>query len=118
MLQAGNPFKKVLPEMEKITQNLAAEQKADDKRKAWCDSERSKAAADISKAAEEVARLNGELTGWKADIENPETGFVSLIEVAEKEISDQQKAKADLKAQRKSENADYQENVANLVQAV
>jgi len=117
MLQANNPFDVVLKEITKMIDLIAAEETADDDQKSWCDTTRTETDSAITTADTEITRLNGLISGLVDTISNPTTGLEFQISEEETNLQTLRDNAATATATRQAENAAYQKDIANLVDA-
>lgn len=117
MLQANNPFDVVLTEIKKMIDLIAAEETADDDQKSWCDTTRGETDSAISTADGEITRLNSAINGLVDTISNPVTGLEFQIGEEETNLQTLRDNAATATEQRQQENAAYQKDIANLVDA-
>merc|ERR1719333_322310 len=88
MLQAENPFDKVLGEIDKMLELIVAEGKADKEQLDWCNSERESNHADLQEKKDQIETLNTEITDLDTLINDPETGLkVQIAETEEKLVN-------------------------------
>merc|ERR1719398_236959 len=99
-LEVGNPFDKVIEELDAMVELIAKEEKADDEQKAWCDSERE----------DSHEQLSDKTT-------NKETGLKKQLADENTALAENRKEQADTTENRGLENAAYQGNIVNLVNA-
>jgi len=117
MLKANNPFAIVLEEIGKMISLIEEEEVADDKQKAWCDSEREKTNGDISTKTGQLDALQAEIDETTAAIEDPETGLkVSILQSDEAKTTNYENQVSETK-DRTVDNLAYQGNIGNLVEA-
>merc|ERR1719169_412424 len=74
-LEVGNPFDKVIEELDNMVELIAKEEKADDEQKAWCDSEREDNYAQLDDKTTNKESLEGKVVELTDTIENAETGL-------------------------------------------
>jgi hypothetical protein len=117
MLQADNPFAVVLAEIEKMIKLIAAEEKADDEQKSWCDSERTEKDASIVKMEGEITVLLGDIDELTNEINDPTTGLKAQITDTEDALDVNDNSQKTETAERKDANLAYQQDIANLVGA-
>jgi len=117
MLQANNPFDVVLEEIKKMIELIAKEETADDDQKSWCDTTRTETDSAITTAGTEISRLNGLISGLVDTISNPTTGLEFQISEEENNLQTLRDNAATATATRQAENAAYQKDIANLVDA-
>merc|ERR1719199_1147135 len=115
LLQAGNPFDKVLSELDSMVELIAKEEKADDEQKAWCDSEREENHAQLSDKKTNKGSLEGKETDLTNTIEGAETGLKKQLADENQKLNENRKDQADETEDRGLENAAYQANIVNLV---
>merc|ERR1719160_1380050 len=116
-LEVGNPFDKVIEELDAMVELIAKEEKADDEQKAWCDSEREDNHAQLDDKTTNKESLEGKVVELTDTIENAETGLKKSIADETTALAENRKEQADETEDRSLENAAYQANVANLKKA-
>merc|ERR1719409_1021099 len=116
-LEAGNPFDKVLAEITAMVELIAKEEKADDEQKAWCDSEREDNHASLEDKTTNKESLEGKVVELTDTIENAETGLKKQLADENTKLTENRKDQADEIDTRGLENAAYQANIVNLVNA-
>merc|ERR1719409_1468028 len=117
LLEDGNPFNKVTGAVEEMIALIKKEEAQDHEQLDWCNSERE--SNDASK--EQKKDLMDSLEEKKAElvdiIDNEETGLKKLLADEQASLAENQKDQADETEDRAAENAAYQKNVHNLVEA-
>merc|ERR1719217_1293932 len=116
-LEAGNPFDKVMEELDAMIELIAKEEKADDEQKAWCDSEREDNHATLEDKTTNKGSLEGKVVELTDTIENAETGLKKQLADENTKLKENRKDQADEIEDRGLENAAYQANIVNLVNA-
>merc|ERR1719217_1761738 len=116
-LEAGNPFDKVMKELDAMIELIAKEEKADDEQKAWCDSEREDNHATLEDKTTNKGSLEGKVVELTDSIENAETGLKKQLADENTKLTENRKEQADEIEDRGLENAAYQANIVNLVNA-
>merc|ERR1719217_1945012 len=116
-LEAGNPFDKVIAELDAMIELIAKEEKADDEQKAWCDSEREDNHATLEDKTTNKGSLEGKVVELTDTIENAETGLNKQLADENTRLAENRKEQADTTETRGLENAAYQANIVNLVNA-
>merc|ERR1719217_950784 len=116
-LEAGNPFDKVMKELDAMIELIAKEEKADDEQKAWCDSEREDNHAQLDDKTTNKESLEGKVVELTDTIENAETGLKKQLADENTKLTENRKDQADEIETRGLENAAYQANIVNLVNA-
>merc|ERR1719401_1888717 len=91
------------------------EEKADDKKKAWCVKERKDSQDTIKDKSDEITSLDGDITSLTNAIKDPQTGLEAQIANDEESLQKNSEDQTTQTADRKEENAEYQKNIANLV---
>lgn len=117
LLQANNPFSKVLDEIAKMLKVIDEEESADTKQHDWCVDERKTNNDELGKKKTEITSLEGSITSLTDTIEDPVTGL--KVQIAEKEASletNTENKKSETK-DRTEDNLVYQKNIKNLVEA-
>merc|ERR1719240_329008 len=116
-LEVGNPFDKVIEELDSMVELIAKEEKADDEQKAWCDSEREENHAQLDDKTTNKESLEGRVVELTDTIENAETGLKKQLADENTKLSENRKDQADEIETRGLENAAYQSNIVNLAKA-
>merc|ERR1719197_978669 len=116
-LEAGNPFDKVIAELDAMIELIAKEEKADDEQKAWCDSEREDNHATLEDKTTNKGSLEGKVVELTDTIENAESGLKKQLSDENTKLTENRKDQADEIETRGLENAAYQGNIVNLVNA-
>merc|ERR1719230_1596875 len=116
-LEAGNPFDKLIEEIDNMVELIAKEEKADDEQKAWCDSEREESHAQLDDKTTNKESLEGRVVELTDTIENAETGLKKQLADENTKLAENRKDQADSIETRGLENAAYQGNIVNLVNA-
>merc|ERR1719171_672600 len=114
---SGNAFDKVIEELDSMVELIAKEEKADDEQKAWCDSEREENHAQLDDKTTNKESLEGKVVELTDTIENAETGLKKQLADENTMLSENRKDQADEIETRGLENAAYQGNIVNLVNA-
>merc|ERR1719174_2605662 len=112
-LEVGNPFDKVIEELDAMVELIAKEEKADDEQKAWCDSEREDNHAQLDDKTTNKESLEGKVVELTDTIENAETGLKKQLADENTKLSENRKDQADEIETRGLENAAYQANIVN-----
>merc|ERR1740130_2497327 len=115
MLEVGNPFDKVIVELDDMVALIAKEEKADDEQKAWCDSEREENHAQLDDKTTNKGSLEGKVVELTDTIENAETGLKKQLADENTKLAENRKDQADEIETRGLENAAYQANIVNIV---
>merc|ERR1719240_2592019 len=116
-LEVGNPFDKVIEELDSMVELIAKEDKADDEQKAWCDSEREENHAQLDDKTTNKESLEGKVVELTDTIENAETGLTKQLADENTKLATNRKDQTDEIETRGLENAAYQANIVNLVNA-
>jgi len=116
-LEVGNPFDKVIEELDAMVELIAKEEKADDEQKAWCDSEREESHSQLDDKTTNKESLEGKVVELTDTIENAETGLKKQLADENTKLTENRKDQADEIETRGLENAAYQANIVNLVNA-
>merc|ERR1719156_502642 len=115
--QSGNAFNALIAEIDKMVELIAEEEKADDDQKAWCDSEREENHGQLDDKTTNKESLEGKVVELTDTIENSETGLKKQLADENTKLSENRKDQADEIETRGLENAAYQANIVNLVNA-
>jgi len=116
-LEAGNPFTKVVAEIQAMIDLIAREEKADDDEKAWCDSEREENTHQESMKKKNIKHLNGKIDDIVDLLDSEVDGLRKQHKDEQDTLAQCMKDQAEEIADRKESNVAYQKNVNNLVQA-
>merc|ERR1719160_1431637 len=116
-LEAGNPFDKVIAELDAMVELIAKEEKADDEQKAWCDSEREDSHGQLADKTDNKESLEGKVVELTDTIENADSGLKKQLADENTALAENRKEQADSTENRGLENAAYQGNIVNLVNA-
>merc|ERR1719333_556258 len=116
-LEAANPFDKLIEEIDAMVTLIAEEETADDEQKAWCDSEREDNHAQLDDKTTNKESLEGKVVELTDTIENAETGLKKQLADENTKLTENRKDQADEIETRGLENAAYQANIVNLVNA-
>jgi len=117
LVRAGNPFVTVIAEIEKMQKLIQEEAKLDKQKLDWCTGERSTNNANLATKKDDINELNSQITSLTDAIENPQIGLVKLIQDDEAALTANEANKKSATATRREENVDYQQEVANCVEA-
>jgi len=116
-VEAGNPFQKVLIEIEKMKKLSVEEGKADKKNLDWCKDERTNNGKNLDDRKAEILTLTGDIDKLTATINDPVKGLKQQITGAETSLVQNNDDQVSQTKQRAEENVAYQADVANLVAA-
>jgi len=116
-LEAGNPFKKVVAEIQAMIDLIAKEEKADDDEKAWCDSEREENVHQKSMKKKNIEHLNGKIDDIVDLLDSEVDGLRKQQKDEQETLAQCMKDQSEEIADRKESNVAYQKNVNNLVEA-
>jgi len=117
-LTAGNPFVKVLAEIENMKKLIGEEAELDLKQKTWCEGEQSSNEEALTEKQSAVATLKDtEIPELEDSINNPETGFKASISQKEEALEQNAASMKEETSMRKLENADYQVLANNCAEA-
>merc|ERR1719299_118888 len=103
--------------IEDMVELIAKEEKADDEQKAWCDSEREDSHSQLDDKTTNKESLEGKVVELTDTIENAETGLKKQLADENTKLTENRKDQADEIDTRGLENAAYQGNIVNLVNA-
>jgi len=117
MLQMGNPFAKVISEIGKMLELLAADQKVDDDQLDWCNKERDESNKNLDSKKAQISSLAEVIDKLEVAINDPVTGFKVLIKADEETLLQNSDSQVTQTKARTSDNLEYQANIANLVGA-
>jgi len=116
-LMLGNPFDKVVSELEEMLEIIAKEEKADDEQKAWCDSEREENHGQRNAKKRNMNALDGDITSYLDTLDSEVDGLRKQLRDEQAALAQNRKDQADSIATRTEENGAYQANIGNLVAA-
>jgi len=117
MLQANNPFKVVLEEIEKMLGLIEREGAADIEQKSWCDKERSETNAGIEASNKKIGELSASITELNTTIFDPSTGLIVQIKNTEDDLEENYNSQVSETKARTEENMVYQKDIGTLVEA-
>merc|ERR1719265_2993681 len=117
MLEGENPFNKICGEVEKMVALIEKEERQDHEQFDWCNSERESNHEQKSQKQDMIDSLNEKVAELVDIIDNEETGLKALLAEENEKLAENQKDQADETEDRAAENAAYQKNVHNLVEA-
>merc|ERR1712146_802566 len=86
LLEADNPFKVVLDEIDKMIKLIDEEQKADEEQKEWCETEREENHKKKEEKEKKIEELNAKIEELVDRIDNPETGLKAQIKQTEEDL--------------------------------
>merc|ERR1719265_150784 len=112
-----NPFAMVINSIKRQIQVIDEEEKKDDDQKAFCDSERTTNDEQIADKNAAIDRLTGDIDSLNDEIDNPETGLKKVLADNQQSLAETKASQAESTSDRQAENAEYQKNIANLVEA-
>merc|ERR1719409_1643771 len=117
LLEDGNPFDKVTGAVEEMIALIQKEEAQDHEQLDWCNSERESNEATRKDKQGMMDSLDEKKSELVDIIDNEETGLKALLAAENADLADNQKDQADETEDRAAENAAYQKNVHNLVEA-
>merc|ERR1719146_324720 len=117
MLENENPFNKICGEVEKMVALIQKEERQDHEQFDWCNSERESNHEQKSEKQDMIDGLNERVTELVDIIDNEETGLKKSLADENAKLAANQKDQADETEDRAAENAAYQKNIHNLVEA-
>merc|ERR1719265_1011520 len=112
-----NPFAMVINSIKRQIQVIDEEGKKDEDQKAFCDSERTTNDEQIADKNAAIDRLTGDIDSLNDEIDNPETGLKKVLADNQQSLAETKASQAESTSDRQAENAEYQKNIANLVEA-
>merc|ERR1712146_183902 len=86
LLEADNPFKVVLDEIDKMIKLIDEEQKADEEQKEWCETERDENHKKKEEKEKKIEDLKAKIEELVDRIDNPETGLKAQIKQTEEDL--------------------------------
>merc|ERR1719217_1220721 len=117
LLEADNPFKTVLDEIDKMIALIDEEQKSDEEQKEWCETERDENHKKKEEKEAKIEDLNAKIEELVDRIDNPETGLKAMIKQTEEDLKKNHDDQVSETASRQEENKAYQINIKNIVTA-
>lgn len=117
LLEAGNPFDKVLKAIAEMKQVIVEEGKVDKEQFDWCDGERTSNNQNLQTKTTQIQKLEGDVTTLVQSIDDPTTGLKVMIDETETALVQNSDGQAQETETRRKENANYQEDVGNAVEA-
>jgi hypothetical protein len=117
LLEAENPFKVVLEEIEKMIALIAEEEKTDQEKHDWCVGERQNKDAELQTANSQITTLEAQIMALHVAIEDPETGLIVTIKNTEDSLTSNREDQTSQTETRTKENLVYQANIQTLVEA-
>lgn len=112
-----NPFNKVVDEIDAMIELIAKEEKADDEKKAWCDSERETSHGQKEDKTSSINTLNGQITSLLDTLDSEVDGLRKQLKDERDSLDENRSDQATSVAERAEENASYQQNIRNLKEA-
>jgi len=116
-VEAGNPFTKVLVEIEKMKVLNEEEGKQDKKNLDWCTGETDENDKNLKSRKEDILSLTGAIDKLTATVKDPMKGLTAQIKGTEASLVQNYDAQGSETKQRTEENVAYQADVRNLVDA-
>jgi DNA repair exonuclease SbcCD ATPase subunit len=116
-LRGGNPFDRVIKEIEKMLSLIEEEGKEDKKQLDWCESERDALDDELTKRNDQIETLDSEITDLKTEIDDPETGLKKQIATTEEDLVENAETQKEETDARRKEHSAYMKNKANLNEA-
>jgi hypothetical protein len=117
LLQAGNPFLKVLAEIEKMQTVIDEEGKLDAKQLAWCNNEREENNKNLQAKNDAIGTINTEITNLVNSIDDPETGLKKQIADTEESLETNSKSQKEETAERRDAAKMYSKTISDAVEA-
>jgi DNA repair exonuclease SbcCD ATPase subunit len=117
LLQAGNPFDKVLAEITKIQALIEEESEADSKQLQWCTTETDTSNADLASKVEQLGGLNTAISTITNSIENPVDGLIATISLRESDLQANYDTQKDETDSRREESKVYKKTIADATTA-
>lgn len=116
-VEAGNPFEKVLIEIEKMKKLNVEEGKEDKKNLDWCNKERTENNKNLDDRKSEILTLGSDIDKLETTIGDPVKGLKQQITKTEASLVQNHDAQVSQTKTRTEENVAYQADVKNLVNA-
>lgn len=116
-VEAGNPFEKVLIEIEKMKTLNNEEAKEDKKNLDWCSTERTENEKSLQDRKDEIVGLDGDINTLTTSINDPVQGLKNQIKESETNLIQNNAAQGSETTQRTENNVAYQADIRNLVDA-
>jgi len=117
LVQAENPFEKVLGEIDKMLKLIEEEGKQDKENLDWCNAERTENHANLDDKVNQVDTLNEEIEELTTTIDDPETGLKAQIKQTEESHTACVNSQKSETKERTAANLLYQQDIKNLVAA-
>lgn len=117
LLEAENPFKVVLEEIEKMIALIAEEETTDQAKHDWCVGERENKDVELGSANSQITTLEAQIGELHVAIEDPETGLIATIKNTEDSLTSNRGDQKSETETRTKENLVYQANTQTLVEA-
>jgi len=117
LLEAENPFKVVLEEIEKMIALIAEEGTTDQEKHDWCVTERQNKDVELGDAKSQITTLEAQIGELHIAIEDPETGLLVTIKNTEDSLTSNREDQKSQTEARTKENLVYQANIQTLVEA-
>jgi DNA repair exonuclease SbcCD ATPase subunit len=116
-LEAENPFEVVLKEIKKMIKLTEEEGKVDKEKLDWCRDEREKNEAELEEKKSQISELESKINELTNTIHEPEVGLIDSIKKDEESLVECGESQTTATTQRQGENAAYQTDISNLVEA-
>jgi len=117
LIQAGNPFKDVFEEIDKMKALIDEEAKLDKEQKEWCEGETSTNEETLEAKKTLIDTLEGEITDLVNSIEDPETGLKRQIKDTEVSLDENSRNQAEASADRKEAHGVFKKTLADADEA-
>merc|ERR1719329_346768 len=90
-LEQGNPFDKVLDEITAMMELIDKEEKADDEKKSWCDSEREENHSQKADKTSSINTLKGQITTLNDELDSDVDGLRKQLKDEEDSLATNRK---------------------------
>jgi hypothetical protein len=114
MLKVGNPLDQIITAFTRVKSIIEEEEKEDDEKLAWCNSEREESYAIKADTASQMTTLEEEINTLEEAIGAPETGLADMLAEAEESKATNYQNQVEETKERTKENLAYQEDIKNL----
>lgn len=117
LLEAENPFKTVLEEIDKMIALIDDEEIADQAKFDWCEDEREKKNGELTTANQQLLTLKAQMSEIESAIKNEENGLIVTIKNTEDNLASNRDSQQEQTEMRTKDNLAYQQDIATLVEA-
>lgn len=117
LLQAGNPFERVLEEITKMQTLIQKEGKVDQMQLDWCNTERDANNVELLSKNTQIGTLNGGIEDTRISINDPVTGLLKNTETTEDGIQSNGEHQKTETASRRAETKAYNTDISHISEA-